>query len=1109
MRCLKCNYDNPPGARFCGQCGTALATQACPDCGALIQADYRFCPGCGKAMASSVAVTPPAAGLRPINYMPKHLADQILTTRATIEGELKQATVLFADIVESTRLTDGKDPEAADRVIAPAIEIMRKAVFHYEGYVRPRGDGIQALFGVPLAHEDHAVRGCLAALEIVKGVEEFNAQKHDGLDEKIQIRVGLNSGEIIVKQIRDDLLIEFDAIGTTVALASRMEGSATPGTVQITANTFALAEKAVHADSRGKLQVRGVQEPVEVFQLNAMRRSPTRFHRVTGGGAANFVGREFELEMLAYAWRQASKGEGQVVAFVGEAGVGKSRLISEFVHSLTGEGALIIEARSVSYGRATPYLPVINLLRNYFDLHALDNEERIKERIVARMTRLDPKLEAYQAPIFYLLNLGVDDAAWHTLDAFERRQRVHEALIEMILRQARSQPVCLIFEDLHWIDGETQALLDKIVDVIPNHPMVLLVDYRSEYPVNWTRKSYFRQLPIEPLANATAHKLLDDLIGDNPELAPLKDRLIEQTAGNPLFLEECVQMLREQARLSGERGNAQLASPIVEGDFLPASVQSTLKARIDRLNSDEKHVLDFASVIGKDFSYASLKAAIEIPEAALLECLRQLQALEFVYQTRDFPGAEYTFKHALTSQVAYRSLLTERRRSMHSIVMNSLEQRYHDRTEDYVEDLARHAFNGAIWDKAIRYSLAAGKKSFDKSADKETVQHLEQALKALAHTPDNPDTRMLGVEVRFLLRYALLNLGEVPRVGELLQETGALIASLNVAQLTGQFEAFLSNYYCLTGDQSRAVEHGLRALRIAEGNNDGILRLELAYRLAQPYYLLGRYREAIDLLEEAVGLIGPERATQRLGMSAMPMVVCRTWLTLCYSELGEFAVAAQHASAAVELVKETQHPLSLVFAYWALGHLCLQQRDYSGAEVAFLTGLDACKRWSLRFWFSRLGSALGVVRALSGDGDAAVNLIEDALREARSMHLQIELPRLHERMAVAHLASGRLAMAESEAREALQLAIQGNAKGHQAWALRTLGEVFSAGERTNWERAQSSFTDALEIADNLGMRPLCALCHEGIARLQERRGRTDQALRASGDAQRIWAGIRP
>jgi class 3 adenylate cyclase/tetratricopeptide (TPR) repeat protein len=1084
--------------------------QACPHCGWLLQLDYKFCPGCGitisiltNSAADSLSQT--TEGSRPINYTPRHLVDQILTERATVEGELKQATILFADIVDSTRLTYGKDPEAADKIIGPAIEEMRKAVFRYDGYVRPRGDGIQALFGVPLSHEDHAVRGCLAALDIIKGIEDSNVHTGDTLGARIQVRVGLNSGEVIVKRIRDDLLIELDAIGATVALASRMENLASPGTVQITASTFALAERFVRADLRGKIAVRGVNQPVDVFQLKAVRHSPTRFHHVSDGGIATFVGRELELETLAYAWQQVRTGEGQVVALVGEPGVGKSRILSEFIRSRLTEGSLVLEARSASYGQATPYQPVTNLLRDYFDVHALSDEKEIKKRIDDRLASLDPALIPQRVAMFYLLNLSIDDAAWSQCDAFERRQKVHEAIIEIILRQAESQPMCVIFEDLHWIDGETQTLLNKIVDDIPARSILLLVSYRPEHQMNWGRKTYFRQLPIGPLPDATAYSLLDDLIGTHAELSSLKRRLIEQTAGNPLFLEECIQMLKEQSRLLGQRGKAELAQPINDIDFLPASVQSTLKARIDRLGSDEKHVLDFASIIGKEFSYADLNAAIDISTGSLQACLQKLQALEFIRQIRRFPDAEYTFKHALACQVAYRSLLTERRRRMHSAVMRGIEKRYKSRTADHIEELARHAWHGGIWDKAVSYSFAAGKKSFDRSAHKETVQHLEQALKALPHVPENEETRLLGIEVRFLLRYALLNLGEIPRVGELLDQMGPLITSVDVAQRTGQFEAFRSNYYCLTGDQSRAVEHGLRALQIAVSTNDRVLRLEMAYRLAQPYYHLARYREAIELLEDAVRLIGPDDALSRLGMSAMPMVVCRTWLTVCCAELGEFVSATRHASMAVELVGETQHPLSIAFAYWGLGQLCLQRRDYSGAEVAFKTGLQACERWSLRFWFSRLASGLGMAKALGGDGDAALSLLEAALREAQSMHLRVDASPLSERLATVHLLSGRYAMAESEACHALQLAVQSRAEGHQAWALRLLGEVFSANERPDWERVMSSFNNALELAGSLGMRPLSALCHEGIARMHEKLGSHDRAQAAFGDANRIWA----
>jgi len=532
-----------------------------------------------------------------------------------------------------------------------------------------------------------------------------------------------------------------------------------------------------------------------------------------------------------------------------------------------------------------------------------------------------------------------------------------------------------------------------------------------------------------------------------------------------------------------------------------------LKARIDRLDAQQKHVLDFASAFGKDFSYTNLKAAIDIGEGTLQARLDELQALEFIHQMRRLPEPEFTFKHALTYQVAYRSLLSDRRRAMHAAILRSMEQRYREHTSDHAEELARHALEAGEWDSAVRYTFEAGKKAFDRSAHKETVQHSEEALRALRMAGDRPGNRHLAVEVRFLLRYALLNLGEIERVGQLLAETRPLIQALDVPQRTAQFEAFQSNFNCLTNDQAKAVEHGLRALQIAEKEGDRALRVEMAFRLAQPYYQLARYRDAINVLEAGLGLIGPDEASSRFGMSAIPAVVCHTWLTLCHSELGEFTRASDHASAAVALVTKTEHPLSTAFAYWGQGHLHLYRRNYPEAVQALQKGLDVSQRWSLPFWLSRLSSALGLARALGGETDAGVELIEQAAAEAEAMHFAVDAPRLLERLAAVHLLAGRHVVAESKARQALTLATRSDASGHQAWALRLLGEIRIATEPFDAQAAKELFDRALTLALSLGMRPLAVLCYEGLSRLHTKCGQHLLGEGALRQAHALWSDL--
>ena len=671
MQCAHCHTENRAGRRFCAECGAPLAL-ACAACGFANEPGEKFCGGCGTPL-STAPHTPEPRMPPPQAYTPSHLTDKILAARPALAGERKQVTVLFADLKDSTELIRGLDPEAAQQLLDPAIHHMMDAVHRFEGTVNQvLGDGIMALFGAPIAHEDHALRACYAALAMQTAMRAYTDEVRRTRGLELRMRVGLNAGEVVVRAIGNDLHMDYSAVGETTVLAARMEQTATPGSIRLSAATLRLVEGLVQVTALGPVPVKGLAEPVEVFELMGASHLRRRLQAAAARGLTPFVGRQHELAALHQALAQAQAGHGQVVALVGEAGVGKSRLVYEVIHSHRTQGWRVLESASVSYGKATPYFPVIDLLKRYCQIDDGDEARTIRARVTGQVLTLDETLQDTLPALLALLDVLPDDSPFVHLDPSQRRQRTLEALRRVLLRESQVQPLLLVFEDLHWIDSETQALLDRLIESLPTAHLLLLVNYRPEYQHGWGSKTFYTQLRLDPLPPASAEAFLAGLLGDDPSLAPLLPLLMARTAGNPFFLEESVRTLVETAALVGTPGAYRLAAPL-QGMPVPATVQAVLAARIDRLAPQEKGLLQTAAVLGTDVPFALLRAIADVPEAALHRSLAHLQAAEFLYETRLFPEPEYTFKHALTHEVAYGSLLLERRRGLHARLVEAIE----------------------------------------------------------------------------------------------------------------------------------------------------------------------------------------------------------------------------------------------------------------------------------------------------------------------------------------------------------------------------------------------------------------------------------------------------
>jgi class 3 adenylate cyclase len=733
------------------------------------------------AVDTAAAVDAPPASPQnrtPLFYTPPYLDEKILLSRSALEGERKHVTVLFTDIKSSMELVGGRDPEEAQQLLDPALHIMMAAVHRYEGTVNQvLGDGIMALFGAPLAHEDHAIRACYAALAMRVALQRYSEQVHRRYGMLVQARIGLNSGEVVVRTIGNDLHMDYSAVGQPTHLAARMEQLATPGSILLTADTLRLVEGLVKVTARGALPVKGLPHPIEVFELDGAGPRRKRLQAAAARGLTPFVGRQTELAALHRALEQARTGHGQVVAVVGEPGMGKSRLFWECTHADRMPGWLILESDSASYDKATAYLPVVDLLRTYFQIETQDDGQRIREKLTGKLLMLDKALAPTLPAFLALLGVPVENPQWEALDPSQRRQRTLDAVKRLLLLESQRQPLCLVFEDLHWIDAGTQTVLDSLLESLPTARLLLLVNYRPEYQHGWENKSAYTQLQIDPLPPENAEELLLARLGDDAGLEPLKSLLIEQTEGNPFFLEETVRTLVETRVLVGEPGAYRLAK-VLPSIQVPATVQALLATRIDRLPPTEKRLLQLAAVIGKDVSFVLLQAIAELPDEALCSGLAHLQTAGFLYETTLFPALEYTFKHALTCEVAYGSLLEPRRRASHGAVGVALEDLYADRTEEVVELLAHHFGRSPEDEKAVDYAILAAEKAQRRWANSAVLAYFEAALQRLAAMPDTAANRLRRIdavlqqaEVKFALGQHADHFRALEGIGDVVQET--------------------------------------------------------------------------------------------------------------------------------------------------------------------------------------------------------------------------------------------------------------------------------------------------------------------------------------------------
>jgi predicted ATPase/class 3 adenylate cyclase len=1081
MQCSRCHHEVPPRAKFCPECAAPLPTR-CAKCESELPPGAKFCPQCAAPVGAVADGVPRFAS--PAAYTPTHLAERILTSKEALEGERKHVTVLFADLKGSMELLADRDPEDARGLLDGVLERMIDAVHRYEGTVNQvMGDGIMALFGAPLAHEDHAVRASYAALQMQLAVKRHAEEVHRTLGIPLHIRVGLNSGEVVVRSIGSDLHVDYTAVGQTTHLAARMEQMAMPGTILITPGTLALAEGYVVVRRLGQRPVKGLGQPIEVYEITGASPIRSRLHAASVRGLSRFVGPEPELDQLGRALGRVHAGHGQLVAAVGEPGVGKSRLYWEFMHSPHLDGWLLLESASVSYGKASVFLPVIDLLRTYFRL-AEGNDPRVaREKITGKVLTLDESLRPTLPAFLSLLDVPMADAAWEALGAPERRLRILDAIKRLVIRESQIQPVVLLFEDLHWIDDETQILLDSLVESLPTARILLLVNYRPEYRHSWSGKSYYTQLRLNPLAGPSATALLDALIGDATTLGPLKGLLIARTEGNPFFLEESVRTLVETRVLVGQPGQFQLVKS-VDSIQIPATVQAVLATRIDRLPASVKQLLQSAAVIGKDVPFALLEAVADTPSLELRRGLTQLQATEFVYEARLFPELEYTFTHALTLEVAYQGLLRERRRALHGRVLQTLEAREAPHGAENLEVLAHHAVRGEVWGRAATYLYRAGAKAQAEARYATAKAHYTAALDALAAFGPGAD-RALELDTHLELWSTRISTGQVEGMSELGQKVEVLARALDDGPRLARVQVRQAQAIVLSaaipGTLHSAIERAREAATHAD-RSDLRTRSYARFIAAVACRDLGRFEEAVAEFEEGTKLFATAAES---GLE--PGLIYPIYVSLCgwgaeaRAALGHFEAALASAADALRMAIDIKHPGSVTIANAFLGYVHLQHGNLADAIPLFQRGLALSEEHDLVHGTCANGIYLAWALLLDGRPHGALDLLAHGL--AREPGALLQWTRFRTVTASAYLAAGQVEAARQEIARGLAAVAERDARGYRPSLLRLEAEALA---RTGDKRAARGRADeALAAALEIGARPEIAHCHMLLARLAE------------------------
>ncbi len=1068
MICHNCQHSNPEGAIYCGQCGKPLAVM-CPGCGHGNLPGSKFCSQCGH----SIAAPPGARG--PQGSQPQPRAES---------GERRQATVLFADLSGYTAMNERLDPEEVKSIIDRIRKDAEHIVRSYGGTVnRFIGDDVMALFGLPASHEDDPARAVRAALKLHESVRRQSTEFEARIGQPLRLHTGINSG-LVVASAPDDFTDPYDITGDAVNIAARLRSLAGPDEILIGPETHRLVTHYFETQPLKTTRLKG--KTSEILPYRVLRESPigSRFESSEKRGLTPYVGRNDDLAVLHACLQKVIQGEGQLVTVEGDAGAGKSRLIYEFRHRIDRDRVAVSEGRCQAYGTDTPYLPFIDGLRWGLRLREADTSQEMADKVVASIHEIDPTLDKYLPFYLHLLSVPSKYTLPPHLKGKDLMRAVQEALAALVAPSAQERPMVFILEDWHWSDEASAAALKYLASVIARWPVMILVTHRSEHGLTWPHLSYHTNIYLRPLDLAGTEEIVRSVMhaAELPEgfVAFVHDR----TGGNPLFIEEICHSLLESGAVSIQ-GDRVLLNQLLNKLMLPETVQAVIRSRLDRLDANAKEALQLAAVIGHSFPERLLERLYQA-ETSLRDLLETLKAQEVIQQTQVHPDVEYTFRHVLTRDVAYESLLLTRRKRLHNIIGEAIEESYADRIDEHAAILAYHYARSERQDKAAKYALRAGDRAAGLYANTEANTYFEQALEIARSMPESPDASCYEIDAAIKLAAVETSGKNSERDRTNLERARELAQKIRDERRLALVYYWLGRVHYVLADFKPVIQYAQESLKLADRLADEALASMPVNLMGRAYWQLSDFRKAAEMTERSI------RQMRRVGNKTDESTAAG-FVGALFGYLGEFQRALRYANLGIRLAEEIRNPFAEAANYHYRGIVEEQRGEWSHAiedyerarEIASKAG-DEMRVYIVKFME-------GYAYTMSGEPDKGLKLLEESMALASKLGTKFLAAQARSCMAACRLARGETDAAVETARDALRLAERAQDRFNVALAHRILANALTQAPDSDLEEAKKAFTEAIRIQRDIGVKPELARSYLCYARLLRRAGESDES----------------